>query len=182
MKVASGELDELDVYTVQEFARKAGITEHAVRKALRERRVRRCNPASERPLFSASEVARYIRGGGKRSKNGVEQKRLHMERTMRNGASLVSRVRSGAVMTMKRVTLLISDEDWENMPLALGVAVGSLSHETDHVMAMRARKRLLSLFDALKLANVEAVDGADGNELEPGGDGDKLPVPETRER
>jgi hypothetical protein len=55
---------------------------------------------------------------------------------------------------VKRVTLVLGDEDLENLPIALGLAVGALSHMTDHVLAMRACKRLEAFFQALKLAEV----------------------------
>jgi hypothetical protein len=47
-------------FSIKEVAARAGVTEHAVRKALREGRLKRCNPVSERALFSKAECERFV--------------------------------------------------------------------------------------------------------------------------
>ncbi len=66
--------------SIKEVAHRASITEHAVRKALREGRLRRSNPASERAMFSAKEVERFIEERAERAAQVMRPKTLAIVR------------------------------------------------------------------------------------------------------
>ena len=57
----TGKPEAKDVtYSIKEVAARAGVTEHAVRKAHREGRLKRCNAVSQRALFSQDELDRFM--------------------------------------------------------------------------------------------------------------------------
>lgn len=58
---------------------------------------------------------------------------------------------------MKRITLMLGDEDWENLHVALGYAVAACKGPADAELGARAMRRLIALHDALALADVEDV-------------------------
>jgi hypothetical protein len=61
---------------------------------------------------------------------------------------------------MVRVTMMLSEEDLENMHQALGVAFGALRHFPDREIANRAQRRVRALHDALTTAKLDKIEDA----------------------
>lgn len=61
-------------------------------------------------------------------------------------------------MNEVRVELTLSLDDWENLPLAMGYAIGVLSRdEQDRLLSQHAMKRLSALAQGILLATVRIL-------------------------